>query len=277
VRLAAEEGVAGAASAWYQKAIDVGVQGEKHAMLFLGCLLRDQGDLQGAREWLLKAADAGYASMTENVHRLPVAEDASLRYQRDISNAYVNASSCLGEVYRELGEEPEARPWLERAAHLGHPTAMNELGKILWAADDFDAALIWFRPAAELGVHDSMFYLGMILDQNGDSDAAGIWLEKAANGGAPHAMGRYGVFLYEQGDLSGARAWCERAQAAGDPFAAQLLEALPHQPDTRQPEAPNDSSSKPTQGQRETDHGSDPSPNLIHWTPMEHTCGCVID
>jgi TPR repeat protein len=55
-----------AARTWYRKSAEAGDEGQ--GMLFLGCLLRDQGDLHGAVDCFLQAAEAARASAERAVH-----------------------------------------------------------------------------------------------------------------------------------------------------------------------------------------------------------------
>jgi TPR repeat protein len=257
-----------AARGWYEKSAEAGDEGQ--GMLFLGCLLREQGDLPAALNCFLRAAESARSSMEDNLRsmRMPAGEAGSAaarRYRDSVTKPYTDTAFCLGETYLATGGTAEARTWLEQAAGLGHLRAMTMLGSMLWESRELGQAQAWLRPTAEAGDPEAMFYLGMILDLEGRETESGRWLERAARSGAAPAMGRYAVFLAEQGDHEGAREWGAKARDAGDPYIETLLAAWD---DTRGPPVP-----QAVSGELHEDTDSD----QIAWTPLAHVCGCVTD
>lgn len=257
-----------AARSWYKKATEAGDEGQ--GMLFLGCLLREQGDLPAALGCFLRAAGSARSFMEDHLRlmRVPTGaagSSAARKYQDSAAKPYADTAFCLGETYVATGDTAEARTWLEQAARLGHVRAMTVLGSMLWESRELGQAQAWLRPAAEAGEPEAMFYLGMILDLQGHETESGTWLERAARSGAAPAMGRYAVFLAEQGDHEGAREWGAKARDAGDPYIETLLGAWD---DTLAPPAAPEALGHLYE---ETD------PGQIAWTPLAHTCGCVTD
>jgi len=257
-----------AARSWYKKSTEADDDGQ--GMLFLGCLLREQGDLPAALDCFLRAAGSARSSMEDNLRlmRVPagaVGSSAARKYQDGVTKPYADTAFCLGETYLATGDTAEARTWLEQAARLGHLRAMTVLGSMLWESRELGPAQAWLRPAAEAGDPEAMLYLGMILDLQGYETESGTWLERAARSGAAPAMGRYAVFLAEQGDHEGAREWGAKARDAGDPLIETLLTAW----ETLDPSAPP---------QAATDiFDEETGPGQIAWTPLAHACGCVTD
>jgi TPR repeat protein len=257
-----------AARKWYEKSAEAGDEGQ--GMLFLGCMLREQGDLRAALDCFLRAAESARSSMDdllsapEPVPASAGGRTAARKFRESITKPYRDTALCLGETYLATGDTVEARAWLEQAAGLGHPRAMIVLGSLLFEARELDQAQAWLRPAAEAGEPEAMFYLGMILDLQGHVPESGTWLERAARSGAAPAMGRYAIFLAERGDHEGAREWGAKARDAGDPLIETLLAAW-EKLDPSASEAATDA----------FDEGS--TPGQIAWTPLAHACGCVTD
>jgi len=263
-----KEGDLTAARSWYKKSTEAGDGGQ--GMLFLGCLLREQGDLPAALDCFLRAAGSARSFMEDHLRlmRVPAGaagSSAARRYQDGITKPYADTAFCLGETYLATGDTAEARTWLEQGARLGHLRAMTVLGSMLWESRELAQAQGWLRPAAEAGEPEAMFYLGMILDVQGREAESGTWLERAARSGTAPAMGRYAVFLAEQGNHEGAREWGAKARDAGDPYIETLLAAWG---DTLAPPA----------AQEASDHlHEETDPGQIAWTPLAHACGCVTD
>jgi TPR repeat protein len=257
-----------AARSWYEKSTETGDEGQ--GMLFLGCLLREQGDLPAALDCFLAAIESARSFMEDNLRSMRVpagaaGSSAARRYQDSMTKPYTDTAFCLGETYLATGDTAEACTWLEQAARLGHLRAMTVLGSMLWESRELGQAQAWLRPAAEAGEPEAMFYLGMILDLQGHETESGVWLQRAARSGAAPAMGRYSIFLAEQGDHEGAREWGAKARDAGDPYIETLLAAWG---DTLAPPASQEASGHLHE---ETD------PGQIAWTPLAHACGCVTD
>lgn len=90
-----------------------------------------------------------------------------------------------------------AREFYTRAAEMGHPTAMVNLGAVLalgrGGPKDMEQAIYWTTLAAEAGVHQAMAQLGEIYadqDMAYDIDLAREWFEKAEAAGNEGAAQR---------------------------------------------------------------------------------------
>lgn len=209
-----------AARGWYEKATETGDEGQ--GMYYLGCLLREEGDLHAALGCFLGAAESARSSMDDHLRsmKMPAGEAgaaAARKYRNSVTRPYAETAFCLGETYEAMGDTAKARSWLEQAARLGHLRAMTGLGSMLWESREFGQAVAWLRPAAEAGEPEAMFYLGLILNDQGHVTESGTWLERAARSGAAPAMGRYALFLAEQGDHEGAREWGDKARGPATP------------------------------------------------------------
>jgi serine/threonine protein kinase len=132
----------------------------------------------------------------------------------------------------------EALELFRKAADLGEPQAMKELGDMLMEGNgvtqDNDEAAKWFRKAADKGNTPAMLSLGgMYLLGNGveqnDTEAAD-WFRKAADAGNDHAMFNLGT-LYEEGngvarDLGMAKQLYEKAAKLGNEEAQKRLSQM---------------------------------------------------
>lgn len=139
---------------------------------------------------------------------------------------------------RGAGQPRDAVAFFRRAADLGEPRAMLELGEMYTGGmgvtrDDYEATR-WFRKAADLGVPSAMLYLGgMYLLGSGvsqDYAQAAEWLQKAADRGEPRAMVELGE-MYENGqglirNLGNAQQLYGKAAALGNEEAAKHLGRL---------------------------------------------------
>jgi uncharacterized protein len=110
------------------------------AMLNLGLLMRERGELGEAETWWRRAADAG------------------------TSEAMFN----LGLLLHERGELGEAETWYRRAADAGTGRAMFNLGGLLHERGELGDAEIWWRRAADAGHRQAMFNLGALQRERGE-------------------------------------------------------------------------------------------------------------
>lgn len=264
-RILEDDGDYQGARHWYEAASEAGDNGM--GKLFLGCMLRNQGDLETACECLREAAEAGRTFAGADLHHMAVpvgATDAAIgKYREAFTTTYASAAFCLGEIYQSQERSDEAKTWLQRAADLGRVDAMLALGTLVWNEGEHELALTWLRPAAEAGESEAMFYVGMTLDELEETGEAGTWFEKAARDGHPLAAGRYAIYLHEHGDTVQAMEWLAKAREVGDPLAGMYFAAVSGT------DSPPDVSMSPL----------DPADlnDAISWTPLAHTCGCVAD
>jgi TPR repeat protein len=100
--------------------------------------------------------------------------------------------------------------WLEAAAGLENPDAMQLLGRLAQGRGDANDATSWFEAAA----------------QNGNAEAVADLTAMANDGGNAEAMWILAGIAEDADDTSTARAWLEKAQALGHPEAAERLEWL---------------------------------------------------
>ncbi len=68
----------------------------------------------------------------------------------------------LGALAHEAGDLDAARIWYEKAAKLGHPTAMFNLGVLAGEAGDLEGARVWWEKAEQLGNVDAAFNVGFL-------------------------------------------------------------------------------------------------------------------
>ncbi len=161
-----------------------------------------------------------------------------------VTSPRVDKQNQAGQLYTTAAEDlrkgnsKEAIDLFRRAADLGEPRAMQDLGEIFMegtvvAKNDEEAAR-WFRKGAERGNASAMLFLGgMYRLGNGveqsDKEAAD-WFRKAADAGNPAAMYNLGN-LYEDGrgvprDSGLAKQLYQKAAALGDQDSQKRLNQL---------------------------------------------------
>ncbi len=154
------------------------------------------------------------------------------------------AASPAREVYEEAvakrraGERKEALTLLRKAADLGEPAAMVDLGERYQSGEgvpeDPAQAVRWFRRAADAGNASGMVFLGaMYLLGEGvpaSNEDAARWFQRATDRGNPSAMYDLAT-LYERGrgvtkDAGVAKQLYERSARLGNSEAKRRLEQL---------------------------------------------------
>ena len=228
------------AIAAYRKAAEAG---DPEAMAKLAWLLQEDrkpSDLDGARHWWERAAEAGHAIAMNNLAALLRKQDPP---DTDGARRWLKRAAAVGETHAmtnlaallEDADPPdldEARHWWERAAEAGDVTAMDRLAALLMRQDppDKEGARRWWLAAAEAGDTDAMIHAGLLMrDQDPpDLDGARHWWQRAAEAGRTEIMLGLGVLLERQDlpDLDGAGHWYQRAAEAGDAQAMNNLAIL---------------------------------------------------
>lgn len=136
----------------------------------------------------------------------------------------------------------EAEGHIRRAAELGHPEAMRDLG-LHYQYDrtdkDIKKAVYWYRCAAREGLRDAQFYLGELYlsgdDLPKDEAEALHWYHLAADQGHTEAQIKLGDIYYygqdAQQDIPAALEWYRKAahpeeRWASDPMAGDAQHIL---------------------------------------------------
>jgi len=133
----------------------------------------------------------------------------------------------LGRGYEKARKYQEAHKWYAKAAELGYPQAMHNLGFQFatgqGAPQNYTEARKWFTMAAVLGNAAAMTNLGQLyangLGVTRDYGEARRWYIKAADSGVPLAMTNLGR-LYADGrgvarDYNEAHSWYKKAADLG--------------------------------------------------------------
>jgi tetratricopeptide (TPR) repeat protein len=191
----------------------------------LGGLLKEMGDLAGARPYLEQALAVTRRALGEDHPRTG------------------SSLSSLGVLLRDMGDLAGARPYLEQALAVrlralgeGHPdtaTSLNflgglhmKMGDLAWARPYLEQALAVRRRALGVGhpeTADSLNDLGALLMDMGDLAGARPYLEqalavrrRALGVGHPEtatSLNNLGALVNDMGDLAGARPYYEQALA----------------------------------------------------------------
>jgi hypothetical protein len=160
-------------------------------------------------------------------------EEAGVKWHEIAASKGNEASmNALGRIYAYGLENlernvPKSLEFYTKAASLGSPTAMFDLGKIYYedvlVPKDAKSAARWFQKAAEAGHVEGAYWFGVVLShgegvKENDKDAV-FWFQKAAEGAFPRAMVAM-AHAYENGEgvrksAVEALAWFKKAAEAG--------------------------------------------------------------
>lgn len=146
-------------------------QGANELLYTAGLDAYETGDLPGARQAWLDAAENGHAESQYRVGMMfdrgegvvPDAVSAAYWYQKAAAQNHVRAQTNLGVMYRQGDGIPKdmtaAFAWTERAAQHGVARAQYNLGLMLAAGEgtsvDYVEAYSWFAVAAGQGNSDA--------------------------------------------------------------------------------------------------------------------------
>jgi TolA-binding protein len=230
---------------WWQRTISTGHPDQApKAMLNLGVLERQQGNLDEARHWDQQAIDIGHPDEAPRaMFNLGVLEyeqgnlDQSRRWWRQAADTShpdqaPKAMFNLGILEREQGNLDEARRWWREAIGTGHPDqvlkAIVSLGVLEREQGNLDEARRCYQQAIDTGHPDeaprAMFNLGVLEYEQGNLDQSRRWWRQAADTShpdqAPKAMFNLGSLEYERGNLDEARRWYQQAIGTGHPDLA---------------------------------------------------------
>ena len=216
------------ARAAYQRAIDshdpFAAPGAWHG---LGVLLEEQGDADGARAAYQTAIDSGHQ---EHAPRAAHSLGILLKEQADADGARAAYQTAIDSGHQEYA--PKA------AFNLGQMLGGNIIRLLLKEQGDADGARAAYQTAIDSGHQEyapkAAVYLGLLLQDQGDADGARAAYQTAIDSGhqeeAPMAASILGLLLVGQGDLAGARAAYQVAIDSGHreyaPMAAVELGAL---------------------------------------------------
>uniref|UniRef100_UPI0028D390CC tetratricopeptide repeat protein n=1 Tax=Streptomyces winkii TaxID=3051178 RepID=UPI0028D390CC len=193
----------------------------------LGVLLMAEGEMEGARKWMTRAAETGIVSAMNNLSALAAkqgnTDEARKWMTRAAETGDTNAMNELGVHSAENGDFDEARKWFTRAAETGDTNAMSKLGVVLLKKGDIESACKWFTCAAETDDGSAMKDLSTLAVKQGNTDEARKWMTRAAETDDTNAMNELGVHSAENGDFNEARKWFTRAAETDDTSAMKNL------------------------------------------------------
>jgi hypothetical protein len=121
-----------------------------------------------------------------------------------------------GVLAGELGDRASRHYWAEAAANAGDPAGMFNLAVNLNEDGDQAGALRWFQSAAETGNGDGYAALVELAEQRDDQPAAEKWAARGAGVGHAHCLERHGYFLYSAGDRTGGLSAMESGAELGN-------------------------------------------------------------
>jgi TPR repeat protein len=198
--------------------------------------LQGERDLQGAWDWLLKAAEAGLPEAVLQLARLAAVyiddNDEQLKWlgkAAEVKNP--EAMLDLSRIAFRDGNHLESTRWLNDAVQYGGNPVLVEVSGVALLQGDRDKALELLTRGAGLYQTEAMLKLSEVLEDS-DPESAAAWLRKAAEAEDPWAMYLMGCSLYRAGDISGADRWWRYAEEAGVCDANVGLSVL-HEIDTK--------------------------------------------
>ncbi|MGW5317844.1 tetratricopeptide repeat protein [Nocardia thailandica] len=210
--LLAQRGDLDAAEPWIRR-------DDSFAMADFGRVLARRGDLGGAESWFRQAIEVGGSAMVDLGDLLAQRGDldgAESWYRRAIETGDSGAMTGLGDLIARRGDLDGAESWYRRAAEAGDSGAMTGLGLLLAWRGDLDGAESWFRQAIKAGVSGVIHEFGASLAQRGDLNAAESGFRQAIEAGDSGAMTGLGLLLAWRGDLDAAESWYRQAIEAGN-------------------------------------------------------------
>ncbi|MEV6362244.1 tetratricopeptide repeat protein [Nocardia asteroides] len=133
------------------------------------------------------------------------------------------AINNLGAISEQVGDAAEAEQYYRDAAATGLHLAMNNLASLLLRRGEADEAMRWFRSAADHGDHLAATALGGLAETRGDLSDAIAWYQRAAEGGYPPAINAIGALMDNAGDRHQAEKHFRQAASAGNLAAVANL------------------------------------------------------
>jgi tetratricopeptide (TPR) repeat protein len=173
------------------------------AVVALGSLLQEQGDMEGAKEAYRRAIDSG------NGEAAPL------------------AALNLGYLLKSLGDVEGSRAEFQNAIDSGHaqyaPQAAIGLGNLLKVQGNVEGATAAYQLAIESGNSDQVpraeVNMGVLLAEQGDVEGAKRAYRRAIHSGdpdqVPMAEANIGALLASQGEVIAAKAAYRRAILSG--------------------------------------------------------------
>ncbi|MDF0665021.1 MAG: tetratricopeptide repeat protein [Nitrospira sp.] len=157
------------------------------------------------------------------------------RNSMDIDNDSIAPEALYHKAssHFSAGQVREGLELLSKAAGLGYPKAMSDLGALyskgIGVPEDWEEAIKWWTRAAQIGDLGAIYNVGAYYYRRGDFSMAFSWFSEAANRGLPEGMMSVG-YMYVRGEsVSQNRAeglrWLRAAAKAGLPAAKNILNA----------------------------------------------------
>jgi len=188
---------------WLKAAKQGHVQSQRNVEL----ILKDGGNIDGAREWLTQVqAEKGNLDLHDGAK-------ASLPSETEEALHAALEAYALWQIFRHKGETIKAKKWLREAARQGHAGAQYELGVIFRDEGKVDEAENWFSKAAEQGDADAQYNLGIRSYKKNNIVEAGGWFLKAAKQGHEYSKDNLAAILKAGVKINGAHEWLMQVEA----------------------------------------------------------------
>jgi TPR repeat protein len=172
----------------------------------LGVVAREEGNLEEAQSWFLKAADNGGEAAIEGIFE-------------------------IGFQFYQEKKYTEAKQWWELAAQFNCKKAIYNLGILARAQRELKEAQNWFVKAAEKGDRsaiESLFQIGCGLFKKGENIEANQYYKLAAQFNHEIAQYNLGVFARDEGELEEAQIWFLKAAENGYANACKKIFEVGH-------------------------------------------------
>jgi TPR repeat protein len=204
--------------------------GHERARLELAIVLHERGDVEVARQVLPELADTEHPDVALGVAEVAVRwgmfETAERVLHAQDPKQNTEETVRLGGWLLGQGLPVEAAWFFERAAQAGHVGAQANLGHVLLQQGQVEEGEVWLRRSAEAGHPQGQYNLGFHLRHRGELVEAEHWYRRAAEQGHHDAENNLGLLLAIRGQPVEAEVWLRRAAETGDHDAESNLGAL---------------------------------------------------
>ncbi|WP_415947443.1 tetratricopeptide repeat protein [Streptomyces sp. KLOTTS4A1] len=190
--------------------------GDTDALMRLGDLRQQRGDLVGAAHYYQAAVDAGVAHALTALGGLREREDdlegAEALYRRAVEAGESGAHVLLTQLHSRAGDREGAQASARAAAAAGHPDGLVILALMLQSTSDDEGADAFFREAADAGSRAALAHLAHGRRRAGDGTGLDALLGEAEEKGAEGTvLGLLAMILEDAGDRRGAEDMAWRA------------------------------------------------------------------
>ncbi|ACZ07342.1 Beta-lactamase hcpA precursor [Sebaldella termitidis] len=170
---------------YFEKAYELG---DVRGAVKLYELYNSEKDEEKIKEWEVKAAEMGEASVQNNLgvrlYKQGNFNGAEKWYLKAAEQNHLKAWKNLGYLYLKQQKYKEAEKWYLKAAENKDSDSQNNLGIIYKKTGDFNEAEKWYLEAITQGNLAAQYNLGILYEENlNNIEKAVYWYKKSAKSG----------------------------------------------------------------------------------------------